>query len=69
MLDNDITRCRGEGNDGYLCPLRNQCVRFKAIAEDLANDKYNRTSEFRSYSGKLCRSPNWPFFWPVEKSQ
>jgi hypothetical protein len=36
MLDNDLTRCRGEGGAGFVCPRRDRCDRFRAIAEDLA---------------------------------
>ena len=66
MLDNDLTRCRGEGNAGTVCQRRDQCDRFRAIAEDLAREERTGIRPFRNYSAMLCRPPNWVFFWPVE---
>ena len=66
MLDNDITRCRGEGNYGAVCPRRQDCARYLAIAEDVVGD---RTHPHHSYSAMLCRPPNYPFLWPMENSR
>jgi hypothetical protein len=69
MLDSDLTRCRGEGNAGTVCPRRDQCDRFRAIAEDLAMEERTELRPFLNYSAMLCRPPNWPFFWPADDSQ
>ena len=68
MLDNDLTRCRGEGGAGAICPRRERCDRFQAIAEDLAREERTGQRPFRSYAAMLCRPPHWAFFWPVEES-
>jgi hypothetical protein len=68
MLDNDLTRCRGEGSAGSVCSRRDQCDRFCAIAEDAARDSATALRPFRNYSAMLCKPPNWVFFWPVEES-
>jgi len=64
MLDNDITRCQGEGNAGTVCARRLQCQRYLAIAEDVAIDSPTALRTFRNYSAMLCRPPNYPFLWP-----
>ena len=69
MLDDDLTRCRGEGCAGFVCPHRDRCDRFCAIAEDAARDSTTELRPFRSYSAMLCRPPNYPFFWPADDSQ
>jgi hypothetical protein len=66
MLDHDITRCRGEGNAGQICASRNLCLRFLAIAEDVAREESTGLRFFHSYAGMLCKLPRWPFFWPIE---
>jgi hypothetical protein len=65
MLDNDITRCRGEGNAWTVCARRLQCQRYLTIAEDVAGTSGVLPRPFRSYSAMLCRPPNYPFLWPV----
>ena len=65
MLDDDLTRCRGEGNSGAVCPRRDQCDRFRAIAEDLVREERTGLRLFHSYAAMLCRPPNYPFFWEV----
>jgi len=68
MLDDDLTRCRGEGNSGAVCPRRDQCDRFRAIAEDLVREERTGLRLFHSYAAMLCRPPQYAFFWPVEES-
>jgi hypothetical protein len=64
MLDNDITRCQGEGNAGAICARRQECQRYLAIADDVA-DTNIFPRPHRSYAAMICRAPNYPFFWPV----
>jgi len=64
MLDNDITRCRGEGNAGAVCARRLECARFRTIDEDAAS---HTPQPHRSYSAMLCRPPNYPFLWPAHE--
>ena len=66
MLDNDITRCRGEGNAGTVCARRQECARYLAIAEDVAGTSGIFLRPFRSYSAMLCRPPNYPVLWPMQ---
>jgi len=69
MLDNDLTRCRGEGNAGTVCPHRDRCDRYLAIAEDAAMEDRTGQRPFRSYAAMMCKPPIWDFFWPADDSQ
>jgi hypothetical protein len=69
MLDNDLTRCLGEGNAGAICQRRQECDRYLAIAEDEARDARTGQRPFRRMEVMLCRPPNMAYFWPVENSR
>lgn len=66
MLDSDITRCRGEGHYGRICPRRADCERYRAIDTDQRWEAQSGRRPFHSYAEMLCRQPNFPFFYPVK---
>ena len=65
-LDGDVTRCRGEGNYGHICPRRRDCQRYLAIEADVRWEAQSGRRPYRSYATMLCRPPQWAYFWGVE---
>ncbi len=65
-LDGDITRCHGVGHFGRTCTRRADCERYLAIDADQRREAQSGRRPVHRYAEMLCRSPNYPFFQPVD---